>query len=247
MTQIIFIASSFAIGFFFESVFGFGGGIIAYSILSFFVEIKTAIIAGFYVGTLSSLYIVISSYQHFEKKIFSKLMLISIIGSIIGVACFIYLPVKILSLIFGFLLIFIALKNLFFEKKTDSNIELELQKKKLNFLKIKLIFIGGIAQGAFGTGGPFVVNALKYDFANKSSLRTTMASYFLFCNILRLPFLFYKDEFSMDFFKEIWWIIIPVFIAIFLGHKVHLKIKPQYFRIGIGLITLIAGIKFLFY
>lgn len=247
MTEIFFIASSFAIGFFFESIFGFGGGIIAYSILSFFVDIKTAIISGFYVGTLSSLYIVASSYQHFEKKIFLKLILISTIGSVFGVICFIYLPVKILSLIFGLLLIFIALKNLFLEKNLDHNTQLELQKKKFNFLKLKLILIGGISQGAFGTGGPFVVNALKCDFANKSSLRTTMASYFLFCNILRMPFLLYKDEFSLTFFKEIWWIIIPVFIAIFLGHKVHLKIKPQQFKIGIGLITLIAGVKFLFY
>lgn len=247
MSEIIFIASSFAIGFFFESIFGFGGGIIAYSILSFFVDIKSAIIAGFYVGTLSSLYIVVSSYQHFEKRIFVNLIALSTIGSLVGVICFIYLPVKILSLIFGLLLIFIALKNLFFDKNINSNSELKTKKNKFNFLKIKLILIGGVAQGAFGTGGPFIVNALKNNFANKSSLRTTMAGYFLFCNILRFPLLFYKSEFTASFFKEIWWIIFPVFLAIFLGHKIHLKIKLQHFKIGIGTITIIGGVKFLLF
>lgn len=242
----LIIAGCFAIGFFFESIFGFGGGIIAYSILSFFIDLKTAIVLGFYVGTLSSLIIILTSYQHFEKKIFNKTIAISIFGSTVGVFCFVYFPVKILSIIFGILLIFIALKNLFLERKIDPIENQELRNKKFSFLKIKLIFIGAVAQGAFGTGGPFVVNALKYHFANKSSLRTTMSAYFLFCNILRLPILIYKDEFNFDFFKKIYWIIIPVFIAIYLGHKVHLKIKPQHFKIGIGIITLIAGIKFLF-
>ena len=246
MIEILLIAGCFTIGFFFESIFGFGGGIIAYSILSFFIDLKTAIIAGFYVGTLSSLIIILTSYQHFEKKIFNKTVIISVFGSIVGVFCFVYFPVKILSLIFGVLLIFIALKNLFLEKKIDPQIEQELRNKKFGFLKIKLIFIGAMAQGAFGTGGPFIVNALKYHFANKSSLRTTMSAYFLFCNFVRLPILIYKNEFNFDFFYKIYWIIIPVFMAIWLGHKVHLKISPHHFKIGIGIITLIAGLKFLF-
>jgi uncharacterized membrane protein YfcA len=243
--EILLIASCFSIGFFFESIFGFGGGVIAYSILSFFIDIKTLIVAGFYIGTMSSLLIIITSYQHFEKKIFIPLIINSTIASLFGVFAFVFLPLKILSMIFGLLLIIISLKNLFFDKNTAISND-EIKSKKFNFIKQKLIFIGGLSQGAFGTGGPFVVNALKNSFSNKSSLRATMAGYFLFCNIVRAPVLIGSDQFNWQIFKQIFWIIIPVFIAIKIGHKVHLSISANHFRIGIGIISLIAGFKFLF-
>lgn len=244
MTEILLIASCFSIGFFFESIFGFGGGIIAYSILSFFIDVKTSIMAGFYVGTLSSLAITATSYKYFDKKIFLNLILITIIASLLGVFAFVILPLKILSIIFGFLLIVISLKNLFFDKNNAIDNQ-AINSKKFNFIKLKLIFIGGLAQGAFGTGGPFVVNALKSNFNHKSSLRSTMAGYFLFCNMIRTPVLIANNQFSWQFFTEIFWIIIPVFIAIKLGHKIHMSISANHFRIGIGIISLIAGFKFL--
>jgi uncharacterized membrane protein YfcA len=36
----VLISIFFSIGFFFESIFGFGGGLIAYSFLGFFFEVK---------------------------------------------------------------------------------------------------------------------------------------------------------------------------------------------------------------
>lgn len=72
MLDTIFIACGFAFGFFFESIFGFGGGLIAYSILCFFIDFKLTIIAGFYVGTLSSMYILITSIRDLDLKIIKK-------------------------------------------------------------------------------------------------------------------------------------------------------------------------------
>lgn len=244
MSAIFLIASTFALGFFFESIFGFGGSLIAYSILSFFIDFKLAILSGFYIGTLSSLYIACSSFKDIEFKIFKKLFFISLFGASLGAYFFSNLPVKILSPIFGLLLIFIALKNLFFDKKNQDNVN-KLNCKKTKFFKFKLLLISSLAQGAFGTGGPFVVNALKNDFKNKSTLRATMALFFFFCNMLRLPQLIISNDFNLELFNKIYWTIIPVLIAIYFGHKVHLKISERYFKIGIGAITLIAGLKFL--
>lgn len=228
------IAASFAIGFFFESIFGFGGGLIAYSILSFFIDLKTAIIAGLYIGTLSSIHIILSDYRSFNKKIFLKSLPIAVIGSLLGTIIFNKFPVKILELIFGILLILLSLKNTLFDNYKFPKI-----------FKNKLLVIGAISQGAFGVGGPFVVNALKDDFKNKSELRTTMAFYFVFCNFIRLSQFLFSKNFKDNFPTEIIWTVIPVFFAIWLGHKVHLKINESVFRKGIGIITFFAGVKFL--
>lgn len=234
MLYYFLIAICFSIGFFFESIFGFGGGLIAYSLIGFFVDIKKMILLGLYIGTLSSFYIFITSYKNLDKKIFYKLIPIALIGSIIGVVGFINLPRSLLSLIFGVILLLLATKILFFDKYNFPKI-----------FKTKLLLIGAISQGSFGVGGPFVVNAINNEFKSKSSLRATMALYFVFCNIIRIIQIFIIEKNEILYFTKIWWIIIPVFISIYLGHLVHIKIRDNYFKRGIAIITILASINFI--
>lgn len=234
MSAAILIATSFSLGFFVESIIGTGGGLIAYAILGFVMGIKEMILAGLFIGTCSSSYIVYTDHKAFNKKLFLSIFPICFAGTILGVLIFSKVNPQILSVALGFLLILIAVKSMFFN-------HLILPK----FLKNKLLFIGGISHGAFGIGGPFVINALQRDFANKSELRTTMAVYFATFNFVRIIQLFFQNQISLDFFGKIWWTIIPVFVAIKLGHKVHLKISEEFLRKSILVITFCAGIKFL--
>jgi uncharacterized membrane protein YfcA len=228
------IATSFSLGFFVESIIGFGGALVAYSILGFFLEFKEMILAGLYIGTLASIKIIISDHKSFDKKAFLSSVPLCLIGTVIGVFLFARLSAEILSLIFGILLIALSIKIMFFDKITFPKI-----------FKSKLIFIGGIAQGAFGTGGPFLANALQKDFQNKSNLRTTLAVFFVSFNMIRIVQLSAQHQLSLDFFAKIWWTIIPVFVAIKLGHLVHLKISEELFKKGIAIMTIFAGLKFL--
>ncbi len=234
MSAAILIAISFSLGFFVESIIGFGGGLIAYSILVFFLDFKEMILTGFYIGTISSAYILCTDHKSFDKKTFKSAIPLSIIGTIFGAFLFAKLSPEILSLIFGILLTVLAIKIMFFDSFIFPKI-----------FKQKLIFIGGIAQGAFGIGGPFWANALKNDFQNKSAFRATMAALFVTFNLIRFVQLFLQDQLRLEFFINIWWTIIPVFIAIKLGHLVHLKISENLFKKGIAIMTIFAGLKFL--
>jgi|LauGreSBDMM110SN_4_FD.fasta_scaffold69505_2 uncharacterized membrane protein YfcA len=234
MSSAILIATSFSLGFFVESMIGTGGGLIAYAILGFLMNIKEMILAGLYIGTCSSGYIAYSDHKSFNKKLFISIVPVCLSGTMIGVFIFSRLDPQFLSLILGLLLILIAVKSLFFN-------HLILPK----FLKNQLLLIGGISHGAFGIGGPFVINALQRDFKNKSELRTTMAVYFVTFNLVRILQLTLQNQISFEFLKNIWWVIIPVFIAIKLGHKVHLKISDEFLRKSILAVTLGAGLKFL--
>ncbi len=234
MSVAILIATSFSLGFFVESIIGTGGGLIAYAILGFFMNIKEMILAGLYIGTCSSSYIVYTDHKAFNKKLFLSILPICLTGTIIGVIIFSKVNPQILAFILGILLILIAVKSIFFN-------HLILPK----IFKNKLLFIGGISHGAFGVGGPFVVNALQKDFANKSELRTTMAVYFAVFNIVRVVQLILQGQISTEFVAKIWWVIIPVFIAIKMGHKVHLKISEALLRRSILVVTFLAGINFL--
>ena len=200
----------------------------------FFFDVKEITLAGLYISTLSSLYIVFVSRQYFEMKIFTKLIPVALLGSVVGVYFFIHFSAKILSTFFGLILFFLAIKMIFFDKYKFS------KSSKSIFL-----FIGAISQGAFGIGGPFVVSAIRDDFKSRSSLRATMAVYFVFCNILRISQMLFANQLKIDFFAKISWTIIPVFIAIYFGHYVHLKIKDEFFKKGVAIIVLLASINFL--
>jgi uncharacterized membrane protein YfcA len=234
MSAALLIATSFSIGFLVESIIGTGGGLIAYAILGFFMDIKAMILAGLYIGTCSSSYIIYTDHKSFNKKILLSILPICLAGTIIGVFIFNAFSPKILSFILGLLLILMTIKGVFFDKSV-------LPK----FLKNKLLFISGISHGAFGIGGPFVVSALQKDFKNKSELRTTMAAYFAFFNIVRIAQLAIQGQLNLDFFIKIWWVIIPVFMAIKLGHKIHLAISEEFLKKAILLVIFLAGINFL--
>jgi uncharacterized membrane protein YfcA len=228
------IAISFSLGFFVESIIGFGGALIAYSILGFFLDFKEMILSGLYIGTLASAKIIYTDHKSFDKKIFKSAIPLCVVGTIFGAFLFSKLSADFLSLIFGILLIALAIKILFFDKYIFPKI-----------FKSKLVLIGGIAQGAFGTGGPFWVNALQKDFKNKSNLRTTLAVFFVSFNLIRVLQYSLQGQLKLNFFSDIWWTIIPVFVAIRIGHLVHLKISEDIFKKGIAIMTILAGLKFL--
>lgn len=230
----IIIALSFSIGFFMESIIGFGAGLIAYAILGFFMDVKPMIIAALYIGTCASLGIVFSDLKSFDKNNFYPKLPLCVIGVVIGVLMFSNLSSQILKLILGVLLIILGIKITFFEKIKIPKI-----------IKGKLLLVGGISQGMFGMGGPFIVNALRSDFKSKSHLRTTMAVFFVFFNIIRFTQLGISGHLDWDLLGQIWWTIIPVFMCIKLGHKVHLKISEESFKKLIAIITVLSGIKFL--
>ncbi len=231
----LLIAIAFFIGFFIESIIGFGGGLIAYGILGFFMDIKTMVLAGLYIGTCSSAFILLTDHRSFSKEIFLKNFPICLVGVMIGSFIFSKLDSKTILLIFATTSIILSAKVLFFD---------DIKFPKL--FKNILLLTGGTAQGLFGIGGPFVVNAIKNDFNHKSQLRSTMAVFFVVLNLIRFIQLGIQKTITIGFFSDVWWTIFPVFIAIYFGYKAHKKISEKFFKKLVGAMTLFAGIVFLF-
>ncbi len=234
MTIALLIATSFSVGFFIESIIGFGGGIIAYAILGFFMDVKTMILSGLYIGTCSSAMILLSDYKKFSYKIYLSTIPVCIAGTLFGVFGFTALSSETLSIILGLILIALAIKTMLYD---------HIRPPK--YLKNLLLLIGGSSQGMFGIGGPFFVNALKPDFQSRSHLRVTIASFFVSFNLVRFAQLVYNDTINPTFFFDIWWTIIPIGFTIYLGFKVHSRINEGIFKKGVSVMTIVSGIFFL--
>lgn len=232
MEFIIIIALIFLFSYFIESVFGFGGTIIALTMLSFLIDAKNMVYLGIYAAIIANIVIILTDRKSFSKKVFISMFPISIIGTVIGVFLFVHLSNILLLKLFALFLLIFAIKSLIFDN-------LKLNKNPAQKI---ILFFGGFIQGIFGTGGPLSVIGIRDSFSNKSELRTTIAVLFLVFNTVRVLQLYAQNSFPILYVASFWWIVLVVPLAIIMGYAVHIKINEKYFRLGVSLFILIASI-----
>jgi len=229
------IALVFFIGFFCESMFGFGGLLISFAILSFFIDIKEIIPVAVYVGTLASCFVLVTDRKSIDWLLLLKTVFpLAFLGTVTGVVLFSYLSNEILLKIFALFLIVIAAKSLILGKLSF-----------MKYLKYPLLYAGGIMHGIYGVGGPFTLLAVKQEFKNKSYLRSTMAVYFILFNLVRIIQFRVTEQFAVKDFFVMWWLILPIFVAVFLGYRIHVKISEEIFRKIINILLLMAGVIYI--
>ena len=231
----LLIGLIFCSGFFVESIIGFGGSLVAFSVLGFFVDIKELILMAIYTATTASIFVVASDYKGFAQNIFFKSFPYCLIGTFIGAVFFTHNSSGVIIFSFGLFLLFLAAKTIFFD-------DIKLPK---HFSQLVLT-IGGISQGLFGIGGPFFASALKDKFKNKSEMRATLAIFFIVFNLIRICQFSLQGTLTPDIFFKLWWIAAPLAISIHLGHRVHKKISESNFKKIVALLATFSGIEFLF-
>lgn len=217
-----------------ESVFGFGGTIIALSILGFFFDFKEVIPLVIYASVISSSVICVSDPKSINIKILKRIFPYICLGTLMGVCVFYVIPSELLLKIFALFILYNSLKSLLAEK-------LIANKAIKNFILV----LSGVMQGIFGTGGPMALVALKGDFASKSELRATMAVFFIVLNIIRVTQLYFFTDFPVMEIFQIWWLIVPLSISILLGYKIHLSVNEKVFNKALSVLLLFTAIIFL--
>ncbi len=232
--QIIIIGIILCISFGVESIFGLGGTIISLAILGFFFDIKEMIILDSFAAGLTSLLIFGSDYKNFNFHIFLKIFVAAIPGIFIGTYFLKSFDSQIILQIFAVFLICYAFWTILSPKFSIAKI-----------LKLPINFIGGVFGSLFGTPGPFFVIAMRDVFKNKSEMRATFAIVFLLLSILRIPTYYKTGLLDFDKILPFWWIMFPLLITVWIGHRIHVKLSERMFQVGISVLLGLAGISIL--
>lgn len=216
-----------------ESIFGFGGTVIALAALGIFYDFKEMIPLAIYASLISSSVIILSDYKSIDLTVLKKIFPFVAVGTIAGAAIFYVTSGEVLMRLFAAFIIYNSYRTLF--------------SKPLHFttlFKRILLFLGGIVHGMFGTGGPIILMAIKDSFYGKSNLRASMAVVFLVFNILRISHLYFFTDFPMGTIFEMWWLVFPLTLSILIGYKIHLSVSEKVFSKGLSILLLIVAIKF---
>ena len=213
---IAFIAS---IAYAIESIFGFGGTIIFLGISGLFYDFNSLLKLAMIVALASGLAVLIQSYKHLSWKHLMQILIYTIPGAIFGTYLITFFSSDLLIKFFALILIIYGCFNLFFPNLIIPN-----------YLKRGLLILGGIIQGIYTIGGPFVLMGYKDNFSSKQELRSTMAGYFFTINSIRAIFFMMLGESYVDIIFSYYPIAILVMVSVWLGYFIHKKIPEILFR-----------------
>lgn len=218
-----------------ESIFGFGGTIIFLGISGLLYDFNTLIKMAMVVGLASGLAVLIQSYKYLSYYHLFNILLLTLPGALIGTYLIDYLASQLLIKAFAVMLISYGFFNLIWPKILIPKI-----------IKNLIIILGGLIQGIFTIGGPFVLMGYKDNFENKQELRSTMAGYFFLINSLRAIFFMLIGGSYTEIVISYYPIAILVMISVWLGYLVHRKIPDIMFKNIIIIAITIIGIIILF-
>jgi len=223
-----------------ESITGFGSGIISMPFLASLIGLKTAVPMTMVISVIFTTYMLITNYKKVAWKVYFVIIGFVILGLPIGIFIFSYFDEKSLKLILGIFILVFSIRALirtkYPSKSTDTKVYGVFQRV--------MLFMGGIAQGAFATGGPFIVIYSADKLKEKSVFRATMCSVWLTLNSILLTKNFFIGGIMT---KQVFTYVaaaVPFFITgTVIGLKLHKRVSIKAFTLMINIVLLAAGIS----
>src|SRR3990167_2750372 len=225
------------LSFFAESIFGFGGGLIAIPLLSLLMPVKDSVTIVLIFQLLMGL-LIFKIYKLIDWKIALPMTFGLIFGTIFGTYSLASIDDIFLRKFLAISIFVFLIKSIFFNK-------FNLNKIKGKLTGVISGLIGGIFQGIIGTGGPVFTMYLADIISQKQVFRATLIYLFFTSSIIRVIASF-KTELITKELISIILPIIPIFlIALYLGNHIHNKISQKYYDYAIRIILLFSSVSLL--
>ncbi|MBE6356107.1 MAG: sulfite exporter TauE/SafE family protein [Lentisphaerae bacterium] len=225
-----------------EGIAGFGGSVMALPFLDLTIGLKTAIQILCILGLAMALYVVCRFWSAIRWKEFFYIALWAGIGMPVGMILFDRLPAQHLCILLGLFMLGTGIHGNYRIFHPAANTQNSRDLRRSWLMRI-LLFCGGIIQGAFGSGGPFIVIYAAKALPDKTLFRVTLSLFWLVANICRLTaWSVQKTVWNMQNFKLLA-VIFPVMLAGFMvGDYLHRKVSERHFRIGVYILLAVSGI-----
>ena len=230
--QIVLSISIIFIAYTIKGLSGFGSGLIAIPLLAFIFPLTVIVPV---LGLLSYSGTIMQSV-HLRKQVVWRDMLPLIPFSILGIVIAIWLLVNVdanrLVMALG---VFVLLYSIY------SFLSLSVHAGGRRWAIIAGS-CGGLVGALFGTGGPFYVVYLKMRQLNKSQFRATIAMIFLFDGGARMSGYALNGLFTSQVLSLVVTLLPVLFLAMYVGHHLHIKIDQQRFNQVISVLLMVSGL-----
>jgi hypothetical protein len=225
-----------------QALAGFGSIIISVTLAAHFYPIEFLLPVVVPLDIMLNIYIISRHYTHVQVRLLIKTILpLMVVGLMIGIGLFQYIQGDILKMVFGVFVVLISVTQLIaIGRGVDARNSLPPWASGL------LIFLGGIAQGIYASGGPMVAYATGRLNLTKAAFRSTLCALWIMLNVMLVVSYLITGKMSAESFKY-HLLLMPVVIAgLVLGERLHSRINEHQFKVFIYLILAMAGMSIVF-
>lgn len=218
-----------------EAAAGFGATLIALTFGAFLYPIDELILLLVPLNFCLSLFVVILYRKEIDRRtLFLKVLPFASLGLLVGRFTFSSLPKEELKIGFGCLIFCLSCFQLL--QKKDAI-------KHSRIMTNITLFLGGIMQGLFASGGPLTVYATQNLFKNKSQFRTNLSLLWLLLNGFLLASYLFNNLLTNEILNKSFMLMPAVLIGMFLGFKVNHLLSERMFKKVIYSLLLMAGLS----
>ena len=229
--QLVFCVFIIFLSYTIKGLSGFGSGLLAIPLLALFLPITMIVPL---LGLLSYSGTIMQS-MHLRKEVVWRDMLPLIPFSLMGIAIAVWLLVNvneiILTRVLGIFVLIYAVYSLLPRADYQGGRK----------WAIVAGGFGGMVGALFGTGGPFYVLYLNMRRLDKGAFRATIAMIFLVDGGARILGYAISGLYTVQVLGMLFMLLPVLFLGMYAGHSLHLKIEQKQFNQIISLLLMISG------
>ncbi|MDI9243736.1 sulfite exporter TauE/SafE family protein [Marinobacter sp. CHS3-4] len=219
-----------------ETITGFGSIVIALALGALMLPIPQLLPVLVPLSVIMSGYLTWQNRHHIDWHRLSRLILpLMLTGTITGYLLMPWLGDSGLEILLGCLIVWFAAKEL---RRMFGGHDARPHGIKTSR---GIIFIAGVTQGLFASGGPLLVYALAGIRLDKSRIRATLVTVWLTLNVT-LTVLFLLDGRLIANADKIAWYLPMLVIGVMVGDFLHHRLDEELFRRAVYGVLLVTGI-----
>ena len=212
---------------------GFGSGLVAIPLLAFVLPLTLIVPV---LGLVSYSGTVVQSLS-FRKDVIWKDLLplipFSLAGIVIALWLLVNVNITVLTLVLGVFIFCYSIYSLLPREVSTGT----------RWWAIAAGSFAGLIGTLFVTGGPFYVLYLKMRNINKQQFRAMITMIFLFDGGARMIGYFASGLFTSKMLVLVLILLPVLFLAMYLGHHLHIKINERRFNQVVSILLLISGLS----
>ena len=218
-----------------QAVTGFAGTLLAMPPAMMLIRVHEAKVILNIMAFLSCLILAVKNYKNIQWKILFNIIVYMAIGMFAGIWLFERLSFDLLLPAYGVMILLIALKKMFIKKEI----------KMAGFMLNGILLAAGVIHGMFVSGGALLVVYASAVLKDKENFRATVASVWVVLNTGLMISDILKGYMTSEMLKMTGISILPLFLAIYVGNKIHEKIDQKLFMKITYILLFASGVSIL--
>lgn len=217
-----------------QSVTGYGGALLSMPIAIILIGLNDARVVINMMSCVGGIIIACRYRRYIVKNKLIGILTVMLVGVIVSFGINDRVDNQILVLIYGL----IAIANAFwgFVKKETAKAEI---KKSISYL---ILFLAGIMQGLFSSGGAFLIIYALYAFETKEEFRATSCAVWGFINALLFLWQFKAGAVNPITIKLILLGLPVIALSIVVAELLYKRIEQKIFSIIVNIVLFISGV-----